>query len=83
MSARRVKELLIRRLKLKDSWAICFVLGLVMMNYPFLSIFNKPAMTFGIPLLYLYLLVGWLFSILIIYLFSRAAGKDPDHGERP
>lgn len=82
MSARRIKEVLIRRLKLKDSWAICFVLGLVMMNYPFISIFNKPALTFGIPLLYLYLFFGWLFSIFIIYLFSRAAAKDTNNGER-
>jgi len=79
----RIKEGVIRRLKLKDSWAICFVLGLVMMNYPFISIFNKPILPFGIPLLYLYLLFGWLFSIFIIYLFSRAAAKDSDTGGRP
>ena len=83
MSARHLKEGLIRRLKLKDSWAICFVLGLVMMSYPFISIFNKPTLMFGIPLLYLYLFLGWLFSIFIIYLFSRATAKDVEHGEHP
>ncbi|HBG07321.1 MAG: hypothetical protein A2075_15310 [Geobacteraceae bacterium GWC2_58_44] len=80
---KRFKEVVIRRLKLKDSWAICFVLGLIMMNYPFVSIFNKPALPFGIPLLYLYLLLGWLFSIFIIYLFSRAAANDTEPGEHP
>ena len=78
-----VKEVAIRRLKLKDTWAVCFVLGFAMMNYPFISIFNKPFLPFGIPLLYLYLLFGWLFSIFIVYLFSRAAAKDTDTGGRP
>lgn len=73
-----IKEVVIRRLKLKDTWVVCFVLGLVMMNYPFISIFNKPLLPLGMPLLYLYLLGGWLFSIFIVYLFSRAASKDTD-----
>ena len=78
---RSVKELLIRRLRLKDTWVICFVLGFIMMNYPFLSIFNKPALPFGIPLLYLYLVIGWIVSIFIVYLFSRATARDQDSGE--
>ena len=78
-----LKEVAIRRLRLKDTWAVCFVLGFAMMNYPFISIFNKPILPFGIPLLYLYLLAGWLFSIFIVYLFSRAAAKDTGPGERP
>ena len=78
-----LKDVVIRRLRLKDTWVICFVLGLVMMNYPFLSIFNKPTLPFGIPLLYLYLNLGWLFSIFIVYLFSRAAAKENDTGGRP
>ncbi|BCG46866.1 hypothetical protein GEOBRER4_n1679 [Citrifermentans bremense] len=73
-----IGELLVKRLELKDTWVICFVLGMIMMNYPFISIFNKPAFPFGIPLLYLYLLWGWMFSIFIVYLFSRAARKDTD-----
>jgi hypothetical protein len=78
-----VKESVIRRLKLKDTWVVCYVLGFIMMNYPFLSIFNKPRLAFGIPLLYLYLLSGWIFSIFIVFLFSRAAGKESDSGGRP
>ena len=78
-----IKDLVIRRLKLKDTWVVCFVLGLIMMNYPFISIFNKATLPFGIPLLYLYLLAGWVFSIFIVYLFSRAARHDSENGERP
>ncbi|GFO64419.1 hypothetical protein [Geomonas paludis] len=73
-----LKQIVLHRLKLKDTWVIAFILGLVMMNYPFISIFNKPTLPFGIPLLYLYLLTGWVFSIFIVYLFSRAARKDSD-----
>ncbi|MBU5612600.1 hypothetical protein [Geomonas azotofigens] len=73
-----LRQLVLHRLKLKDTWVICFVLGMVMMNYPFISIFNKTTLPFGIPLLYLYLLTGWSFSIFIVYLFSRAARKDSD-----
>ena len=79
---KKLKEVVFRRLKLKDTWVICFVLGLITMNYPFISIFNKPTLPFGIPLLYLYLLVGWLFSIFIVYLFSRAASHDSETGRR-
>jgi len=80
---KRIKEVVVRRLKLKDTWVICFALGLIMMNYPFISIFNKPYLPFGIPLLYLYLLAGWAFSIFIVYLFSRAAQNDSDRGGHP
>jgi hypothetical protein len=76
-----IKEVVIGRLKLKDSWVICFVLGFIMMNYPFISIFNKATRPFGIPLLYLYLLLGWVFSIFTVYLFSRAERHSDDTKE--
>jgi len=74
----KLRDGVLKRLKLTDSWVICFVLGFIMMNYPFISIFNKPARPFGIPLLYLYLLLGWIFSIVIVYLFSRAERHKSD-----
>lgn len=75
---KRIGRHLLCRLRLKDTWVILFVLGFIMMNFPFLSIFNKPLFVLDIPLLYLYLQVGWLVSILIAYLFARsvAHGKD-------
>jgi len=82
MRRKRIKEVVLKRLKLKDSWVVCFVLGLVMMNYPFVSIFNKASLFLGIPLLYLYFSGGWLFSIFIVYLFSRAASHDSESGGR-
>lgn len=56
---------------LRESWLLFFFLGAVMLNYPFLQIFNKTATVLGIPLLVFYFLLGWPASILVIYLFSR------------
>lgn len=61
--------------RLKETWVLCFILGIIMLNYPFLEIFNKPVTLFGIPLLVLYLTFGWLFSIFVIFLFSRYLGS--------
>ena len=58
--------------KLKESWILCFILGIVMLNYPFLHIFNKTASYFGIPVLILYFFIGWPISIAVISLFSRS-----------
>jgi hypothetical protein len=57
--------------KLREGWILCFMLGMVMLNYPFLHIFNKTASYFGVPLLILYFFIGWPISIGVIYLFSR------------
>ncbi len=77
----------VRKLPLKDAWVIWFVLGVVMLNYPFLHIFNKDVLIFGIPLTILYFYIGWPVSIFIIYLFSiylgSHSGEDsPEDSER-
>ena len=80
----RLKKKLRKHLRLKESWVIFFILGIIMMNYPFIHIFNKPETLFGFPLLYLYLQAGWAISIFVIYLFIKATGSDDDnHKEQP
>ena len=64
------------KLPLRDAWAIFFLLGVVMINYPFLHIFNKNLLVFGIPLPILYFFIGWPVSIFVIYLFSIYLGHD-------
>jgi hypothetical protein len=61
------------RLRIRESWVIFFTLGIIMMNYPFIDVFNKEKTLFGMPWLYLYFNLGWLVSIGIIYLFKRAS----------
>jgi hypothetical protein len=78
----RIKSLLLQRLRLKESWVIFFILGIIMMNYPFISIFNKPASLFEFPLLYLYLVIGWFISIVVIVLFTKAIDHRDDDETR-
>jgi hypothetical protein len=70
-------------LHLREAWVIFFLLGLVMLNFPFLHIFNKDVQIFGIPLIILYLMIGWPLSIAVVYLFSLLLGSETaDSGER-
>jgi len=69
-------------IRLKESWVLCFLLGLVMLNFPFIEIFNKPTTIFGIPTLVLYLMVGWPASILVIFLFTRQIDITPPPAAR-
>ena len=70
---KRLRIQIIDRQRLRESWLIFFILGIIMMTFPFLNIFNKPMLLFGIPLLFLYLTVGWIISIIIICLFVIAS----------
>jgi hypothetical protein len=55
----------------RQIWLIFFFLGMVMLNFPFLQIFNRLETFLGIPLLVLYFMFGWPASIGVVYLFSR------------
>lgn len=79
---KKLNSAILKRLRLRESWVIFFVMGIVMMNYPFTQIFNKPWRIFHIPQLYLYFQVGWAVSIIVIYLFTKAIDlPDDDHDE--
>lgn len=68
--------------RLREAWVLFFILGIVMLNYPLLQIFNKQVPLLGIPLLILYFLIGWPLSIFVIYLFSRTLSDEgPPQGE--
>lgn len=83
---KRLVTLVMHRLQLRESWIIFFIMGIIMMTFPFLHIFNKTFMLFGFPLLYLYLTIGWAVSIFVIYLFMRAShsnNKKPTEKKDP
>lgn len=65
-------------INLQESWVICFFLGMVMLNFPFLHIFNKDELIFGIPLIILYIFIGWPLSIVVVWLFSLLLGRQPE-----
>lgn len=48
------------------------LLGCVLFNYPVLSLFSKPGIWLGIPLLYLYIFAVWALLIgLTAYVIER------------
>jgi hypothetical protein len=72
---------LLKRLRVKEAWVIFFILGIIMMNYPFINIFHKPrVLVAGMPVLFLYLYFGWLISIIVIYVFIKAIDLHGDNG---
>lgn len=74
MTFNQLRNRILHRLRLKESWIVFFITGFIMMNFPFLNIFDKNQDLFGFPLLYLYFIVGWAISIIVIYLFTLAVG---------
>ncbi|GAB6905491.1 conserved hypothetical protein [Desulfosarcina cetonica] len=52
-----------------------FLLGLLLFNFPLLSLFNRPVLVFGIPLFYLYLFGVWSVMILLMIVISLARSE--------
>ena len=46
--------------------ALC-MLGLVLFNFPVLTIFNVGGSILGIPILYAYIFAAWAFVIALMY----------------
>jgi len=67
----------------KEAWVIFFILGILMLNFPFIHIFNKNTTVLGFPLLILYFFIGWPTSILFIYLFIRKIDSAPKNQSGP
>jgi hypothetical protein len=48
-----------RRILTGERLAAVFLIGCVLFNYPLLSLFDRGADLFGIPLLYAYVFAAW------------------------
>ncbi len=55
----------------KEAWVLCLILGMIMINFPFIHIFNNDRLLFDIPVLVLYFFIGWPASILVTRYFVR------------
>ncbi|MBK8182736.1 MAG: hypothetical protein IPK63_07425 [Candidatus Competibacteraceae bacterium] len=63
----------------KESLIILFVIGALVLNYPFLYLFDHAWSPFGIPLLYLYIYLAWFVMIvLLIAIVERSAVDGPE-----
>ena len=58
-------------------WLFFSALFVTLFTYPLLQVFNRATLVFGVPLLVLYLLLGWLLFIGVIYRFTRRLGNRP------
>lgn len=58
----------------RDLCLLIFLLFLLAFNYPLVLAFNRTVPVFGIPLIILHLLGGWLLFIVIIFLAVRNLG---------
>ncbi|MBI5016861.1 MAG: hypothetical protein HZB55_15420 [Deltaproteobacteria bacterium] len=67
--------------RLRQLWFVAFVLGALLINYPFLHIFNRPTTLGGLPVLFLYFFVGWAASIAVIAFYTRALKRLPPNGQ--
>lgn len=54
---------------IREAWILFMILGMCMINFPFIHIFDSDLPFFGIPKLVLYLMLGWPASIVVIWLF--------------
>jgi len=50
-----------------------FILGTLLFNYPLLALFDRAAMAFGIPVLYVYIFSAWSLLIgLLAWVIERS-----------
>ena len=56
---------------------VMFIIGLISLNYPLLSLFSKVKLIFGIPVLYLYLFVFWIIFIVCIAVIVEKTKSQP------
>ncbi len=63
---------------------ILFVVSVLALNYPFLDLFDRAWLPFGIPLLYLYIYLVWfIIIVLLILIVGRSEIREPDHPSPP
>lgn len=60
----------------REAWILCLILGIIMLNFPFIQIFNSGEKLFDIPILVLYFFIGWPLSIGVVYLFTCQLAND-------
>jgi hypothetical protein len=63
--------------KRRKFWALMGILIFLLLNYPWLQIFNRDALLAGIPVLVLYLHGVWILAIVGLYaLGSRFTSRE-------
>lgn len=55
---------------------ILFMVGIIALNYPVMSIFDRQVLPLGIPLLYLYIFLIWLAIIVLLAVIMEKSRRD-------
>jgi hypothetical protein len=58
-------------------WVALFLLGVVLLNPPTMSIFSVDRMVLGMPLFYVYLFAVWAGLIALVRLATRGSEEPP------
>jgi hypothetical protein len=53
--------------------ALC-MLGMLLFNFPILTLFNVPGALFGVPVLYAYLFIAWGALIALMAFIAESVG---------
>jgi acetyl-CoA carboxylase carboxyltransferase component len=53
--------------------ALC-MLGMLLFNFPILTLFNVPGALFGVPVLYAYLFIAWASLIALMAYLAESGG---------
>ncbi len=65
----------------REAWVVCLILGMIMINFPFIHIFNNDRMLFDIPILVLYFFIGWPASIWVTRFFMKKIDQMEEENE--
>jgi ABC-type thiamin/hydroxymethylpyrimidine transport system permease subunit len=61
--------------KVQLLWSV-FVLGIFLLNYPVMKLYNIQSTVAGVPLLYVMVFGIWLFLIVLTYIAIRKSKKE-------
>jgi len=69
--------------KINKRLVALFLLGCVLLNFPIISLVNLEILIFGLPLLYVYILIIWCLSIGLTALATLfdSRGRADDSGD--
>jgi hypothetical protein len=59
-----------------------FLLAFILLNFPFLGIFNKLKWLSGIPVLYLYLFIFWFILIILYWRLADAEAPSVENDKK-
>ncbi len=52
-----------------------FIAGVLLLNFPLLSLFDRPVTVFGLPLLHVYFFVTWAVLVVVAAVIVERGGR--------